>query len=470
VTAAPTTAPGTRAHPIVEYFRGFKVLRETRREYWGLQAVNVLESAAYDCTYGIAVVFLSADFHFTDVQAGYVASAFTLGITACLFITGFITDWLGIRKSIYVSMGAQVVLRGIMMFAALDQTLPFRGAIAAAAFILNAPMIAMGMTMYQAANRRFTTRRSRGAGFNVWYLAMNFGYFWGSLSIDIVRKWLGLPNAYILVVSMVTLAACVLVARFAITSEEQLRAPDEEPEPDAAPGRAQRPWDTIKRVLSESVFWRFVLLCTLLLGVRACFIYTKLLFPKYWLRVIGPDAAIGLLQSINPALVALGLVVLIPLLSRFRVYDMLTYGALVSAASLFVLAIPAHGNAAYVTTTLCLLVLTVGEVIWSPRLTEYTAAIAPKGQEGTYYGLSMVPWFAAKVTVGALSGHMLNRWVPEGEPLLRDRLAAGTVPFSDSPSAMWLILGTVALAGVLLALTLRRWFTQDAREPARAAA
>jgi dipeptide/tripeptide permease len=175
--------------------------------------------------------------------------------------------------------------------------------------------------------------------------------------------------------------------------------------------------------------------------------------------VIGPEAAIGTLQAINPILVIIGLILLIPILHRYSVYKMLTYGGMISALSLFVLAIPTVGDATYVTSIVALVVLTVGEVIWSPRLYEYTAAIAPKGQEGTYLGLSMVPYFLAKTVVSLLSGHMLTRWVPLD---IGEKLRAGTVAFADSPSALWLILGAFALGGPVVAILLKDWFTKGA--------
>jgi hypothetical protein len=70
-------------------------------------------------------------------------------------------------------------------------------------------------------------------------------------------------------------------------------------------------------------------------------------------------------------------------------------------------------GAHYMMAILCMVLLSIGEVIWSPKLNEYTAAIAPPGQEGTYLGLTMVPWFLAKTVVSVLSGHMLQRWSPE---------------------------------------------------------
>ena len=137
---------------------------------------------------------------------------------------------------------------------------------------------------------------------------------------------------------------------------------------------------------------------------------------------------------------------------------------------MFIPAIPPLGGMdivawTYVTTFVFLLVLTVGELIWSPRLSEYTAAIAPEGQEGTYLGLSMVPYFAAKLVVSALSGNMLMRWCPDsapGEPNVGEQIQAGEVAFWDSPYVMWVILGGAALFGTLAAILGKNWFTKGA--------
>jgi hypothetical protein len=207
-----------------------------------------------------------------------------------------------------------------------------------------------------------------------------------------------------------------------------------------------------------------------------------LLMPKYWTRVMGDDAAIGTLNTINPVLIVAGLILFIPFANKFNIFKMLVYGAMISALSLFALVIPwpsmgqmlgALGDtlsvswmrndfvpAYYALSVLCMIILSIGEVIWSPKLQEYTAAIAPEGQEGSYLGLSMVPWFAAKTIVSLLSGHMLARWVPEG---IGARLREGSVPFWETPEAMWLILGLVALAGPILALLFQAWLTKGAR-------
>ncbi|MDP7559770.1 MAG: MFS transporter, partial [Planctomycetota bacterium] len=305
-----------------------------------------------------------------------------------------------------------------------------------------APFMAMLITIFQAGNRRFTTSRARGAGFNLWYLFMNVGAAGGGFLIDIIYLRMGLPHYHVFTFGLITGVLCLLATFFLVRNTDQLRT-SEEIETDKKKeesGKEKKeslgPIQIVKAVFSEPVFWRFTALITLLLGVRAVFLYLGLLFPKFWYRVIGADAQVGLMQAFNPVLVIIGLILVIPLLQKFNVYKMLVFGALITSISMLIPAIPPLAGIGivewtYIMTGLFLLVLTVGELIWSPRLSEYTAAIAPEGQEGTYLGLSMVPYFLAKLVVSGLSGSMLARWCPEyppGEPNMGERIAAGEVP------------------------------------------
>jgi hypothetical protein len=49
---------------ISRYFSDFKVLKDTRQEYWALQGVNILDCIAYFAMYNVVIVSLSADFGF----------------------------------------------------------------------------------------------------------------------------------------------------------------------------------------------------------------------------------------------------------------------------------------------------------------------------------------------------------------------------------------------------------------------
>jgi MFS family permease len=457
-----------KENAFIKYFKDFKVLKETRKEYWGLQIINMLDCTAYFAMFNIIVLSLSQNYGFNDINAGYVFMIFTSTTTICLFFSGVITDWLGIKRALFLAIFGLLITRVGMVFAAGMPSTTMRDIVVIVSLFLMAPFMAMIQTVFQAANKRFTTKRSRSAGFNLWYLFMNVGAAAGGFAVDIFWLTYKLPRFQIFSLGVVTGILCIVVAIFTIHRTEQLLGEDEEQEEiDQAKKADQQRMGPIQIAVSvakEPVFWRFTALVTLLLGVRSVFLYLGVLHPKFWTRVIGEDAQIGVLQAFNPILVIIGLILLIPILHRYSVYKMLVYGALITSLSMFIIAIPPFGGYdvakfTYATTIVFLVFLTIGELIWSPRLQEYTAAIAPQGQEGTYLGLSMIPYFLAKTVISFLSGHMLQRWCPEG---IGDKLRAGEVAFVDSPYMMWTILGAVALFGTLIAILLKDWFTKGA--------
>ena len=153
---------------IVGYFKDFGVLKETRKEYWGIQLINFLDCTAYFALLTIAAVFLSDDLGLSDRSAGYTITVFTSATSLMLLFSGMTTDWLGIRKSLNLALGGQLVLRLSMIWVGLTPSLPHRGLLAGIIFLLMAPFMACLQTVFQAATNRYTTRRSRGAGFNLW--------------------------------------------------------------------------------------------------------------------------------------------------------------------------------------------------------------------------------------------------------------------------------------------------------------
>lgn len=367
-----------------------------------------------------------------------------------------------------------LVMRIGAMIAAYMAEGTMRSVLIVTSLVLMAPFMAMIQTVFQAGTRRFTTERSQGAGFNLWYLFMNVGAAGGGFAIDIIYKTMEVPRFHVFTLGIITAVICILVTALTIKRTDQLSSTGkvagdgvatEKPPEESGKG----PFQIFKAVVTEKVFWKFFVFMLLILGVRSVFVYLSLLYPKFWLRMIGDDASIGSLQALNPILVIIGLIVFIPLLHRFKLFSMLVGGALITSISMFFTAFPpASGwnvaNFTYMTTIFFLVILTIGELIWSPRLSQFTAAIAPKGQEGSYLGLSMVPYFMAKTVVGLYSGHMLERWCPEfpeGEPIMGMRIQAGQVQYWDSPYVIFLILGGVALIGTIIVILKREWFTKE---------
>jgi len=166
----------------------------------------------------------------------------------------------------------------------------------------------------------------------------------------------------------------------------------------------------------------------------------RLLLEDAYPKSLGAGAPIGRLWSINSFLILLLVPIVGALTQRIPAFRMVVIGSLISAGSVFLMAMPtrwfqpladgwpghliAHvwlgvqGSVSpyYVMILLFVVLLSVGESLWSPRLYEYTAAVAPKGQEASYMSLSYLPFFVAKFFAGMLSGLWLTRYCPETGP------------------------------------------------------
>jgi MFS family permease len=231
----------------------------------------------------------------------------------------------------------------------------------------------------------------------------------------------------------------------------------------------------------QRAFHRFLLFMALVVGVRMIFYHLNYTLPDFAIRELGAGAPFAQVCNMLNSLMILVLVPICGALSgRFSAYRMVTVGSLISALSVFILVLPpvwfqplANGwlgdwvvhrwlgvagvvNPLYLSLFFFTVVLSVGEAIWSPRLYEYAAAIAPKGQEASYMALSVLPYFFAKFGAGSLSGWLLSRFCPETGP--RDI------------ATMWALVGGMALITPVGAFLFRKSIQvhEDGREPVEA--
>ena len=231
-------------------------------------------------------------------------------------------------------------------------------------------------------------------------------------------------------------------------------------------------------------FWIYLWLLGILTFVRLTFYIFHIWFPTYGIRVFGEGAMVGSIFGVlNPLLI----VFLVPLISimtmKIRSYEMLMIGTLVSAASVFLCFIPdsvalslANGpfgtlvfdywlevpigqrDPFYISLIIFIVVFTVGEAIWSPRLMQFSAEIAPRGKEGSYIALSMLPYFVGKALAGGMSGFLLANYTPEG-----------LLTYPDHQSA-WLWIGGMAMLSPIGMLMFQKTFKRlesDAMEDAQ---
>jgi dipeptide/tripeptide permease len=408
-------------------------LARSPREVWVIYALNVFDSIGFFAVYNVLSVYLSEDLKFGDVSGGSLAGTWLTVVAVMVFVAGIVADSLGTRRALMLAFTSALVGRLAMTFST-------ERSIAITGLFLAAWGTSSGLPTMTAALRRYTKPASTPFAFSLFYVALNAGALIAPLTVASFRGRIGKAGIDLPLVGHATssqaifaVASCVtmvglLVTFFLVRSSV----------PGETPQRAARPWTILGELAKERAFWRFMLFVSLLVTVRLSFQHAHLTWPKYTLRELAPDFPFARWWSINPAMI----IVLTPLatmLTRKRSpFWTIVIGGSISSLAILPMALSSSlgASVAYV------VLLSLGETLWSPRLYEYTTVIAPQGREGSYMGLSQVPYFFAKPVAGFMSGVLLARYCPQhGE---------------RNSKMMWLIVGAATIAGPILIVLLRR--------------
>jgi MFS family permease len=433
----------------------FTVLKSAPRELWLIYYAKVMEIAAYGLVSMGLMLYLITDLGLKDFTAGTFIMVWSLSISLFTLLAGGVCDAVGIRRAFLYGFGLVLVSR--LVIALFDDTL------IVTIFGL-APMsigLALMVPVMTAAMRLLTNKKQRSIGFSLYYVLMNLGFMISGKLFDVMRTSMGKDGALelgfatlsvyqtVFLVSVVFTALGMIPILFffrkgvEMDEEEDTYTVDPSREMVMEGGIIKSFWDVAKKTLAifkevfgEGAFYRFLLLVGLLVGVRMVFYHMHYTLPPWSDRELGFGSRFGTAWGVlNPAII----VILVPLIGawaqKISSYKMIVVGTFFSAGPCLLLVLPndffvglvdtqfgewlkwfldidGDLSPVYITLVIFVIIFSLGEAIWSPRLYEYTASIAPRGREGTYMSLSILPYFVAKFFVGPLSGFLLEHFCP----------------------------------------------------------
>jgi len=450
---------GTFFYLIYSYVKG---LWGSPRELFILFATKIIEYAAYGAINMSFVLYLSSDCGLSDIAAGTFIGFWSMGITAIMIFVGPVCDAIGIKKTLLVGTSTLIIARIIMPFtdsavvAAIFGFVPLAFGIA-----IMGPVLSVGI-------KRFTTKEGAAMGFALFYTLMNIGWALGGIIFDFVRGMFGEHEIYtlgIIPAEVSTYQIIFLVSFFLsipnlimiLLMRDRVRMTEHHGVVIDPPGEKhtgtmltvasktikQAAKDTGKilyQAFTEKAFWTYLFMLGMLVFVRLVFYHFHYTFPKYGIRVLGEGVKIGNIYGVlNPTMIVFLVPLVGALTKKISSYKMMMVGTFISAFSVFMASMPAEIYAPLMDTWFAELVFdrwlntpaemqspvfftliffiatfTIGEAIWSPRLMQFTAEIAPHGREGSYIALSYLPYFAAKLIAGPMSGWLVATYTPEG--------------------------------------------------------
>ena len=452
--------PPVAAKGFLGFIEKFTVLKGAQRELWLTFLIKLFIISAYSITNKTLILWLSSDLGFNDQSAGaLIGWVWAPAMTIFTLLAGSLTDALGLRRTFFFGVFICLIARAVMVFSSIPWL-----ALAGGLF----PLVigeALGTPVLIAAARRYSTTRQRSISFSIIYMVMNVGFYIAARIYDYVRQSLGEHGHLDLFGMQITtyrtlflvslgfelllFPAIYFLRRGAEATDEGVRITGE-PVRHAGAALWDRIWLTVrdsaldtvrlfKKLLSQSGFYRLLAFLLLIGFLKLIFLQTDYVFPKFGIRELGEGAPIGQLLAINYLLIIVFVPVVGALTQQFSAYRMVIVGGAICAASVFVMALPtawfqdpANGaigqwlghsylglkggiHPYYIMTAIYTAIFSLGEAFYSPRVYEYSAAIAPKGQEASYGALSYIPFLFGKLLVGT-GGWLLAAFCPEHGP------------------------------------------------------
>src|SRR4051794_40503897 len=452
----------------------FTVLRGAQRELWITFLLKFLIYVTYSVTNKTMILWLSKDLGFSDQAASAIVGwGWAPAMTVFTLLAGSLTDAIGLKRTFYLGVAICTVARAVMVVT----TIP--GLALACGVLPLAIGEALGTPVLLAATRRYSTTAQRSMSFSVIYMVMNIGYLAAGYIFDFIRRsdfhfsFGGFAPTTHQQLFMVSLAMEIVIfpAIYFLRRGEDERTHVRSGSllGGIAQTVRQSATETVQlfgRLIRQSAFARIIVFFLLIGFLKAIFLQMDYVFPKFADRAIAPRAPVGKLANINGWMI----IVLAPLVGaltqKFSAYRMVIVGGAICAAGVFIMSLPTEWFVAaansgpgqwlghsylgldgavhpyFVMAALYLVVFSIGEAFYSPRVYEYAAAIAPKGQEASYGSLAYLPFLVGKLLVGT-GGWLLAAFVPEHGP--------------RRPGTMWLIFALAASIAPLGLIVFRRY-------------
>lgn len=426
------TSPSHSADQNLTLRESARIMFGASRAYWLVNLVNFGDGIAYFGILNLLTLFIHDQLGLTDHYTGIAVSFFTGAVTLFMFFGGFLSDRLGVRKALMVSLLLLLLGRVFLTSSPLfDAT----GVLLWSSLALMALGTGVLQPTLYAGAKEFSDPRTSAISYSLVYAIMNFGIMIESFMSPYIREHGGIEAVFWTMAAVNGVVLLAILLLFTKKVEDRDRVVEVAPVPAEQVSLGQK----IKALpILDARFMAFIFV---LLPVRTMFAHQWLTMPHYIMRCFPESVGSRYewFQALNPLIITIAVPLVAALTRKVNIISMMVVGTVISAASTFILS-PAPDVTLLI---LYILVFSMGEAIWSSRFFEYVAELAPAGRVGAYMGLAGIPWFLAKFTTGFYSGLMLEAFIPEHG--------------AQNSGMLWTVYGLIALASPLGLLLTRKW-------------
>ncbi len=406
--------------------------------FWVLGAMEMVERLAFYGVKAVAALYATdarsrGGLGVTAASLGNVFLAWALVQSVLPIGLGGLADRFGYKRTILVSTFVKIA--GYLVMAALPSSL---------GFFLGAMLLATGTAIFKPGIQgllvRSTDRHNSSVAWGVFYQLVNVGGWLGPLLAAFMRGHLDWRSVFVACAVVITCNFGLLAA----VREPAAPQGDASAEPGASADAGESLWRASLRELSRPLLWPYLLIMSgfwfmfnslfdvlplhirdwvdtsqlvrLLLGEQGA--SSSLL--RFFLATDATGQRIqpeGML-NLNAALIMTTCFLVAGLSAKLRATSSMVIGTLLAVVAMLVLARSEAG----LWCALAILVFSVGEMLSSPKSSEYIANLAPPRRVAMYLGFSQIPLAIGWSLEGKLGPLLYDRWASK-ERFAREALA-----------------------------------------------
>lgn len=420
----------------------FRIMFRASRAYWLVNLVNLGDGIAYFGILNLLTLFIHDSLGLTDQMTGVAVSIFTGAVTLFMFFGGFVSDRLGVRKALMISLGFLLLGRVFLTSSPLFDAV---GVLLWSSLALMALGTGVLQPSLYAGAKEFSDPRTSAISYSLIYAVMNLGIVIESFMSPYIRERGGIEAVFWTMAAVNGAVLLLILLLFTRKVEDRDRVVHIEKTADEAHLTLG---EKLKKLpILDARFMSFIFI---LLPVRTMFAHQWLTMPHYIMRCFPESVGSRYewFQGLNPLIITFAVPLVAAMTRKVNVIKMMIIGTIVSAISTFILS---TGPDVTMLITY-IFIFSIGEAIWSSRFFEYIADLAPAGKVGAYMGLAGIPWFLAKFTTGFYSGSMLEKFIPESG--------------AQDSGTLWTIYGIIALLSPLGLLLSKKWMEKPLKQAA----
>ena len=460
-------------NPFTELVNSFRELKGAPRGFWYTNYIYWLDGVAYFGMLTLLAMYFHDVLGMTDETGHKIVSAYMALITGFMLIFGPISDKLGVRKSLLISVALYIIGRAALPLA--PHFLPVGSSTLLVVVFIGLLLAAAGNGFMQPASyagvRKFSNKETATMGYGLLYAGMNLGIVFIGFASSRIRSGLdlggnlsfegfGIEGVMWFCVGVNVLMLLGLLFFFTPKVEREAEQSGDGAGQDLESEKSETDTLVAKSPLERVTGWlqnsplsntRFMFFIFALMPVQTLFAYQFLVMPQFVTRAFSDVVANNMeiiVNVTNPLIIVLGVPIITAMTRKVPIYRMMIIGSLVSALPTFFFLL----GPSFWLLMAYLVLFSIGEALWQPRFLQYAAELAPEGRTGAYIAFANMPWFMIKFIAGWYTGRMMDIYCP----------AEGAL----NTETMWLIYGSIAMISPVLLVMAGKWVRKGLQQEA----